>query len=218
MSQQPDSHRHRVHESGAAKRKKAEEKADRPAAVIAKTPTIDQWYKGSSASSYQPQTEDENEEGVQTEDTTADDTEVDVTEGTGIDDNKDVEFTAVAAAVPGLADDVGLRPGVTTGEIVDYWAKHGPSERQHCDEQLFKQTSENQELLLQGDYSRSQKCMKTLFERTSMGQGRLISLTLMNIESDILRQLSIDEIVDDFASQKARRVNMTKITSHRAAA
>ena len=43
------------------------------------------------------------------------------------------------------------------------------------------------------------------------GAGKTnLSLTLMNIESDILCQLSIDEIMDSFGGQKARRVNMTK--------
>ena len=42
--------------------------------------------------------------------------------------------------------------------------------------------------------------------RTSMSEERLVGLTLLSIESDILRELHFDDVIDVFASQKARKV------------
>ena len=41
--------------------------------------------------------------------------------------------------------------------------------------------------------------------RTRMGQERLNWLSLMSIESDILRQIDFSDIIDDFANLKARK-------------
>ena len=41
--------------------------------------------------------------------------------------------------------------------------------------------------------------------RTIMKQQRLVNLTVMSIESDVLRELNFDEIVEDFAISKARK-------------
>ena len=41
--------------------------------------------------------------------------------------------------------------------------------------------------------------------RTSMTQERLCHLTLMSIESDILDELDLSDIVDDFACRKSRK-------------
>ena len=38
-----------------------------------------------------------------------------------------------------------------------------------------------------------------------MAQERLCHLTLMSIERDILKELDFSDIVDDFASRKARK-------------
>ena len=42
--------------------------------------------------------------------------------------------------------------------------------------------------------------------RTSMSEDRLVGLTLLSIESDILRELNFDDIIDEFANKKARKV------------
>ena len=43
--------------------------------------------------------------------------------------------------------------------------------------------------------------------RTSMTQERLCHLTLMSIESDILDELDLSDIIDDFACRKSRKKN-----------
>jgi hypothetical protein len=42
--------------------------------------------------------------------------------------------------------------------------------------------------------------------RTSMHQNRLVWLSLMSIESDIMRTISFDDIIDEFARRKSRKV------------
>ena len=42
--------------------------------------------------------------------------------------------------------------------------------------------------------------------RTTMSQERLCSLSLLNIEHDVLRTLDFTSIIEDFAKRKARRV------------
>jgi len=42
--------------------------------------------------------------------------------------------------------------------------------------------------------------------RTSMSEDRLVGLTLLGIESDIPRELNFDDIIDEFANKKARKV------------
>lgn len=42
--------------------------------------------------------------------------------------------------------------------------------------------------------------------RTTMSEDRLVGLTLLSIESDIMRELNFDDIVNDFANRKARKV------------
>lgn len=46
--------------------------------------------------------------------------------------------------------------------------------------------------------------------RTSMAQERLNHLTLMSSEHDILRQISFDDVIHDFANKKARKVQLSK--------
>ena len=41
-----------------------------------------------------------------------------------------------------------------------------------------------------------------------MTQDRLSSLVLMSVESDLLDIISVNDIIDDFAAKKARRVAM----------
>ena len=43
--------------------------------------------------------------------------------------------------------------------------------------------------------------------RTSMTHGRLISLAIMSIESDILREIDFTAIISDFAVAKSRKVS-----------
>jgi hypothetical protein len=42
--------------------------------------------------------------------------------------------------------------------------------------------------------------------RTSMTQERLVNLAIMSIESDILQDIEVQDIISDFASLKSRRV------------
>ena len=43
--------------------------------------------------------------------------------------------------------------------------------------------------------------------RSTMGQCRFNHLTLMSLESDILRSLDFSSLIDDFSTRKARRTN-----------
>ena len=45
-------------------------------------------------------------------------------------------------------------------------------------------------------------------QRTTIGQGSLNVLTLMNIKSELLRTIDVNSIIDDFARVKARKHNM----------
>ena len=45
-------------------------------------------------------------------------------------------------------------------------------------------------------------------QRTTIGQGRQNMLTLMSIESELLRTIDVNSIIDDFACVKARKHNM----------
>jgi len=42
--------------------------------------------------------------------------------------------------------------------------------------------------------------------RTTMGQNRLSKLSLLSIESDLLRELNFSELINDFSAKKARKV------------
>ncbi|KAF7643708.1 hypothetical protein LDENG_00234940, partial [Lucifuga dentata] len=42
--------------------------------------------------------------------------------------------------------------------------------------------------------------------RSIMGQSRLSSLSLMSVESDLVRKIDFDDLVDEFARKKARKV------------
>ena len=44
--------------------------------------------------------------------------------------------------------------------------------------------------------------------RTSMSEDRLVGLTLLSIESDILLELNFDDIIDEFPNKKACKVCM----------
>ena len=43
--------------------------------------------------------------------------------------------------------------------------------------------------------------------RTSMGQNRLSALSLMAIESDLVKELDFEDLVADFAKAKSRKKN-----------
>jgi hypothetical protein len=43
--------------------------------------------------------------------------------------------------------------------------------------------------------------------RTTMGLNRLSKLSLLNIESDLLRELDFNELINDFSTKKARKVS-----------
>lgn len=42
--------------------------------------------------------------------------------------------------------------------------------------------------------------------RSSMGQERLRGLAIISINSDVAQKLSYDDLIDDFAARKCRRV------------
>jgi hypothetical protein len=44
--------------------------------------------------------------------------------------------------------------------------------------------------------------------RTSMSHERLSNLALMSIEQDILREVDFTDVIDEFASRKARKVSI----------
>ena len=44
--------------------------------------------------------------------------------------------------------------------------------------------------------------------RSTIGQGRLNMLSLMSIESDILRTVDFDDVIDDFARMKVRKASL----------
>ena len=44
--------------------------------------------------------------------------------------------------------------------------------------------------------------------RSTMGQNRLVSLSLMSIECDIMRSIDFSDIINEFARRKARRVHL----------
>ena len=43
--------------------------------------------------------------------------------------------------------------------------------------------------------------------RSTMSQQRLNELTLLSIEKDFLNEINYDNLIDNFASQKARKIN-----------
>ena len=45
--------------------------------------------------------------------------------------------------------------------------------------------------------------------RTSIGQERLTNLSIMSIESDVMHDMKFNEIIDEFAVKKARKVAVT---------
>lgn len=44
--------------------------------------------------------------------------------------------------------------------------------------------------------------------RSTMGQSRLTSMSILSIEKNLVNQLSFDDVIDDFAAQKARKVKL----------
>ena len=42
--------------------------------------------------------------------------------------------------------------------------------------------------------------------RSTMGESRLSALSILSIESDLVQTLSFDDIISEFASMKARRI------------
>jgi hAT family C-terminal dimerisation region len=44
------------------------------------------------------------------------------------------------------------------------------------------------------------------YTRSTMGQQRLDALSILAIESDVLNKMSVDNIIDEFAARKARKV------------
>ena len=47
--------------------------------------------------------------------------------------------------------------------------------------------------------------------RSTMRQDRLTSLSVLSIEYDIANSLNYDNIIDDFASSKARKINLNSL-------
>ncbi|ESO05695.1 hypothetical protein HELRODRAFT_153391, partial [Helobdella robusta] len=45
------------------------------------------------------------------------------------------------------------------------------------------------------------------FLRASMGQDRLSDLALMSVEREVLEQIYFDDIINQFAAVKARKIN-----------
>ena len=45
--------------------------------------------------------------------------------------------------------------------------------------------------------------------RTSMTNNRLNNLSIMSIENDILRNIKFDQLIEDFANNKSRKVSIT---------
>ena len=43
--------------------------------------------------------------------------------------------------------------------------------------------------------------------RTSIGQDRLSDLALMSVEREVLEQIDFDDIINQFAAAKARKIN-----------
>ena len=41
-----------------------------------------------------------------------------------------------------------------------------------------------------------------------MGQDRLSSLALLSIENDLMREMTFEEVIGDFAKAKSRKVNI----------
>jgi hypothetical protein len=60
----------------------------------------------------------------------------------------------------------------------------------------------------EGERSFSKMKLITNYLRSTMGQQRLSSLSLLSIENDVLRQLPFDEIISEFAHKKCRKVNI----------
>ena len=44
--------------------------------------------------------------------------------------------------------------------------------------------------------------------RTSMGQERLLALTLLSVEQDLTNKINFDDVIDKFASVKARKIKL----------
>ena len=44
--------------------------------------------------------------------------------------------------------------------------------------------------------------------RSNMGQLRLTSLTLLSVESELVEKLDFNDIINDFAHQKSRKVQL----------
>ena len=47
--------------------------------------------------------------------------------------------------------------------------------------------------------------------RLTMSQERLTSLAILSIENDLARQVNFDDVIDTYASEKARRMPLTCI-------
>jgi hypothetical protein len=60
----------------------------------------------------------------------------------------------------------------------------------------------------EGERSFSKMKLITNFLRSTMGQQRLSSLSLLSIENDVMRQLPFDEIISEFAHKEGRKVNI----------
>ena len=44
--------------------------------------------------------------------------------------------------------------------------------------------------------------------RSTMGQARLSSLELLSIENDLMREMTFEDVISDFANAKSRKVNI----------
>jgi hypothetical protein len=60
----------------------------------------------------------------------------------------------------------------------------------------------------EGEISFSKMKLIKNYLRSTMGQQRLSSLSLLSVENYVMRQLPFDEIISEFAHNKCRKVNV----------
>ena len=118
--------------------------------------------------------------------------------------------TSIASQPDATDDDIDV---ITTGEAVELRMY------QLIRENTMQSCFPNMEILLRmylcltitnctGEHSFSKLRRIKNAQRTTIGQGRLNMLTLMSIESELLRTIDVNSIIDDFARVKARKHNM----------
>ena len=119
------------------------------------------------------------------------------------DIGRQAQATSIASQ-PDATDDV--IDVITTGEAVEL--RMYRLIRENTMQSCFP----NVEILLRTDFTGEHSFSKLRrtknAQRTTIGLGRLNMLTLMSIESKLLRTIDVNSIIDDFARVKARKHNM----------